>query len=277
MKRYLTCLGAGLGLVLAACQGPTTPAGQAATASAQVPAEDMALFSATAATASLEKACKELDQVCADLGKGCAAKEAFCASQYEGGAGGGTKPAPTEVDVCAKLKTACEGSHSSCADETCQQKACSLYHDKCPGAGGGGGGGGSGQDAAASHPAADGGVPAASRDSGAPVPPKPDGGGGTGYSFACGATAKCTAGTEYCSVGLAAGCTGPAPDANGKCATNCKPTSCQKNGGGPVCVCSSYVCEPLPTGCSSCGCITLAAGCVCHDLGTGKALVKCVK
>lgn len=80
--------------------------------------------------------------------------------------------------------------------------------------------------------------------------------------FACGATTKCQADQACASRGQGV-CGGPAPDANGHCAPDCLAMDC---GGSMHCLCSSYWCEDLPAGCTSCDCATPPdASCMCDD------------
>lgn len=80
--------------------------------------------------------------------------------------------------------------------------------------------------------------------------------------YACGSLASCGERQACASRGQGT-CDGPAPDARGRCAPNCAPYNC---GGGVHCLCDTFWCEDLPTGCSSCSCATAPdASCQCDD------------
>ena len=81
-----------------------------------------------------------------------------------------------------------------------------------------------------------------------------DGSTDSGTTFACGAQAHCKIGEEYCKHTMPGQCGGsPVPD-SGVCPPDCSPSSCG-GGGQEVCLCQSYSCVALPSGCNSCSCL----------------------
>ncbi|MBK7579732.1 MAG: hypothetical protein IPI67_05925 [Myxococcales bacterium] len=94
---------------------------------------------------------------------------------------------------------------------------------------------------------------------------------GGGSSFACGALATCQPG-EYCESVSGGACGGNPPDDAGACAPNCNKSTC----GGPeeVCLCTGFSCAALPTGCTSCACVTGGCG-NCTEDGKGGIFVHC--
>ncbi|TNF38262.1 MAG: hypothetical protein EP329_00950 [Deltaproteobacteria bacterium] len=95
---------------------------------------------------------------------------------------------------------------------------------------------------------------------------------GDGESYACGALLTCGLDAGCASRGQGA-CIGDAPDENGHCAPNCYAYEC---GGGQTCLCDSYWCVDLPSGCDSCGCATAPdASCQCDD-SSGHVIFSCM-
>lgn len=90
--------------------------------------------------------------------------------------------------------------------------------------------------------------------------------------YACGAALTCDGDTACASRGQGA-CVGDPPDENGGCAPNCNVYNC---GGGDTCLCDSYWCVDLPSGCDDCGCATAPdASCQCDDSG-GHVIFSCM-
>lgn len=71
-------------------------------------------------------------------------------------------------------------------------------------------------------------------------------------TFACGPK-SCKQGMEMCLPRGQGACIGDAPDANGKCKPYCQLMQCGRSEG--TCLCTSYSCSALPTGCTDCACI----------------------
>lgn len=84
-----------------------------------------------------------------------------------------------------------------------------------------------------------------------------------GSAFPCGAKSVCGFG-QYCSSMGQGMCGGaPVPD-SGLCPPDCQPTTCPN--GQYVCICTTYQCKNLPSGCSDCTCLKQAnPGCMCKS------------
>jgi len=92
-------------------------------------------------------------------------------------------------------------------------------------------------------------------------------------SFACGALLLCKTASEYCERTTPGACGGPELSDGGTCPPNCSPTTC--GSGKPVCLCQSYSCKALPTGCTSCACVGATGGCTCTQGNGGELNVHC--
>lgn len=86
-------------------------------------------------------------------------------------------------------------------------------------------------------------------------------------SFACGALLSCKTASEYCEKFTGGACGGPSPSDAGLCPPNCNLTSCP--GGQQVCLCQTFSCKPLPTGCASCACVGASGACTCSQPAAG--------
>ncbi len=94
-----------------------------------------------------------------------------------------------------------------------------------------------------------------------------------GGPFTCGASLSCQPNQACTSMGQGV-CGGPAPDANGKCGPNCSAMQC---GGGMHCLCTSFQCVDLPSGCHDCTCaksLPNTSQCTCQDTG-GSVRLDC--
>jgi|GEM_PF-2517558 len=90
--------------------------------------------------------------------------------------------------------------------------------------------------------------------------------------FACGATLTCGEAKACASRGQGA-CIGDPPDENGHCPANCSAYEC---GGGQTCLCDTYWCVDLPSGCDSCDCAEAPdASCQCDD-SSGHVVFGCM-
>jgi hypothetical protein len=98
--------------------------------------------------------------------------------------------------------------------------------------------------------------------------PKTDG--GVVNSYPCGTLTHCIVG-EACRDDADGTCVELPP--NNVCPANCSTAICP--GGKNGCLCHSYSCTALPTGCTSCSCATWPGICSCSDNGMGKVLVTC--
>ncbi len=74
-------------------------------------------------------------------------------------------------------------------------------------------------------------------------------GGGT---FTCGDT-TCKTSVEMCKPYSPGACIGDPPDSNGKCKANCQLMQCGQSEG--TCLCTTYSCTALPSGCNDCACV----------------------
>lgn len=93
---------------------------------------------------------------------------------------------------------------------------------------------------------------------------------GGGSSFACGALATCQPG-EYCESvsGGACGVTRQTTPAPARRTATSRPAEVPK-----VCLCTGFSCAALPTGCTSCACVTGGCG-NCTEDGKGGIFVHC--
>lgn len=89
-------------------------------------------------------------------------------------------------------------------------------------------------------------------------------------SFSCGATKTCTK-DQYCRSSVPGVCSGPPVPDSGTCPPDCSPNNC---GGKSVCICTSYSCKPLPTGCSACPCLKLPVYCSCKGTAGSAAGIQ---
>ena len=98
----------------------------------------------------------------------------------------------------------------------------------------------------------------------------PDGSG----SFGCGASSLCSF-LEYCLQSTPGPCGGTLlPDA-GSCPPSCQLVVCPTTSH-VECICDTFACVSLPSGCGTCGCMNLPSGCTCLTGRSGGVVVHCV-